>query len=146
MGGSKHDVMHGWLAVSSYRPNPFDPSEPSLFDGWWRKLCPGPGRQLDHRSDIPGVTGHMQKTLAPDMPSASIRPQRPHQMRLWSDHLAGPFWNSLSFVQQDSWPISTKANPCSSCTFMLLKRRKVRLQIFMLTNRSVGKILLRSLR
>lgn len=60
----EHDVVHGWLNVTSYRPNPIDSSAPSLFGERWRKLCCGPGKQLDRTPDIPGAMGWVQKTLA----------------------------------------------------------------------------------
>lgn len=66
--------------------------------------------------------------------------QFPHQMRVWPDHFFGHFQHSLSCSWQDSWPISTLALPC---TFTLQRWRKAQWQ--MLTDRSVGKILLKIL-
>lgn len=78
VGGSKHEAVHGRLIISSPRLNPVDESGPRLClmdDG--ESPADGPRRQLSSNththtlSDIPGVAGQVQKTLAPGLSSAS---------------------------------------------------------------------------
>lgn len=136
----EHDVVHGWLNVTSYRPNPIDSSAPSLFGERWKKLCCGPGKQLDRTPDIPGAMGWVQKTLAPDQASACSTNGGLASPSLVPSEI--PFLSSGQILD----PSVSRQNLFLPWTCTLLKWRQTRLQIFMLINRSIGKMLVKSLR
>lgn len=146
--------VHGRLVASSHGPNPFNSSESSLFDGWWRKTGPRPGG-TDLTSKVWDVTS--DRTLAAEdlgsrsTTSVGIRRQLPHQRRLWSAELVSGQTISLSplkfpyfHLPDSTWPISTKAHSSPPWLLTPLKWRKAWLQIYV-TSRSVGKIRLRVL-
>lgn len=119
-----------------------------------------PGRQLSSDthttlSDIPGVMGHVQKTLAPDLPRASRETKgKPGASLYLSVFISGGFGQPTSLVASKtpflssgrildpSVPRQTLTLPCAS---RRLKCSEGPLWSLTLTNRSAAKIQLKSL-
>lgn len=113
VGGSKHDAAHGWPIASPHRHVQLI----SVFDGWWRKLCHSPGRQLNSTTHTTYLTsqqwwdvckrswflichqvaGKLKASLLPPCASGYLSNEGLARLSLWS-RLRFSFFHPAGFL------------------------------------------------